>query len=37
MNGFEDGAKEVNPDIQVQTAWTGSFTDTALGKEQPRP
>ena len=33
MNGFEDGAKEVNPDIQVQTAWTGSFTDTALGKE----
>lgn len=33
MNGFEDGAKEVNPDIEVQTAWTGSFTDTALGKE----
>ena len=33
MNGFEDGAKEVTPDIQVQTAWTGSFTDTALGKE----
>jgi len=33
MNGFEDGAREVNPDIVVQTAWTGSFTDTALGKE----
>ncbi len=33
MNGFEDGAKSVNPDIEVQTAWTGSFTDTALGKE----
>lgn len=33
MNGFEDGAKEVNPEIEVQTAWTGSFTDTALGKE----
>nr|WP_314459602.1 BMP family protein [uncultured Clostridium sp.] len=33
MNGFEDGAKEVKPDIEVQTAWTGSFTDTALGKE----
>lgn len=33
MNGFEDGAKEVKPDINVQTAWTGSFTDTALGKE----
>ena len=33
MNGFEDGAKSVNPDIEVQTAWTGSFTDTALAKE----
>ncbi|MEL7648858.1 MAG: BMP family protein [Sedimentibacter sp.] len=33
VNGFEDGAKFVNPDIEVQTAWTGSFTDTALAKE----
>lgn len=33
MNGYEDGAKSVNPDIEVQTAWTGSFTDVALGKE----
>ena len=33
MNGFEDGAKSINPDIEVQTAWTGSFTDTALAKE----
>ena len=33
MNGFEDGAKSVNPDIEVQTAWTGSFTYTALAKE----
>lgn len=33
MNGYEDGAREVNPDIEVQTAWTGSFTDTALAKE----
>lgn len=33
MNGFMDGAKEINPDVEVQTAWTGSFTDTALGKE----
>ena len=33
MNGFEDGAKSVNPDIEVMTAWTGSFTDTALAKE----
>ena len=32
MNGFEDGAKEINPDIEVMTAWTGSFTDVALGK-----
>lgn len=36
MNGFEDGAKEINPGIEVQTAWTGSFTDTALGKEAAR-
>ncbi len=33
MNGFEDGANEVNPEIEVMTAWTGSFTDVALGKE----
>lgn len=33
MNAFEDGAKSVNPDIEVQTAWTGSFVDTALAKE----
>ncbi len=33
VNGFEDGAKSVNPNIEVQTAWTGSFTDTALAKE----
>lgn len=33
MNGYEDGAKEVNADIKYQTAWTGSFTDTALAKE----
>ena len=33
MNGFEDGAKFVNADIEVQTAWSGSFADTALAKE----
>lgn len=33
VNGFEDGAKSVNPDIEVQTAWTNSFTDTAFAKE----
>ena len=33
VNGFEDGAKSVNPNIEVQTAWTNSFTDTAFAKE----
>lgn len=33
MNGYEDGAKAVKSDIEVQTAWTGSFTDSALAKE----
>lgn len=33
MNGYEDGAKSVNPDVKYQSAWTGSFTDTALAKE----
>lgn len=33
MNAYEDGAKSINPDVEVQTAWTGSFTDTALAKE----
>lgn len=33
VNGFEDGAKSVNPDIEVQTAWTNSFVDTQLAQE----
>ena len=33
INGFEDGAKSVNPDIQVSTGWTNSFVDTQLAKE----
>ena len=34
MNGYEDGAKEDTIQyIKYQTAWTGSFTDTALAKE----
>lgn len=33
INGFEDGAKSVNPDIDVQTAWTNSFVDTQLAQE----
>ncbi len=33
VNGYEDGAKTVNPDIEVQSAWTNSFTDTQLAQE----
>lgn len=33
VNGFEDGAKSVNLDIEVQTAWTNSFVDTQLAQE----
>ena len=33
INGFEDGAKSVNPDIEVKTAWTNSFVDTQLALE----
>lgn len=33
MNGFEDGAKSVNSKIDVQTVWTGSFTETSAALE----
>ncbi|MBR2123363.1 MAG: BMP family protein [Lachnospiraceae bacterium] len=33
VNGFEDGAKSVDPDIVVETAWTNSFVDTQLAQE----
>lgn len=33
INGYEDGAKSVNPDIEVQTACTNSFVDTQLAQE----
>ena len=33
INGYEDGAKSVNPDIEVQTAWTNSLVDTQLAQE----
>ena len=33
INGYEDGAKSVNLDIEVQTAWTNSFVDTQLAQE----
>ena len=36
INGFEDGAKSVNPDIEVQSAWTNSFVDTQLAQEAAR-
>lgn len=36
INGFEDGAKSVNPDIEVQTAWTNSFVDTQLAQESAK-
>ena len=33
LNGFEQGAKYVNPNIEVVLSYTGSGTDTALAKE----
>ena len=33
INGFEDGAKSVNPDLVVETAWTNSFVDSQLALE----
>ena len=31
--GFEAGARSVNPDIEIEVTWVGSFTDPAKGKE----
>lgn len=33
QEGFEQGAKAVDPDIEVLVAYAGSFTDAAKGKE----
>lgn len=33
INGYEDGAKSVKPDIKVETSWTNSYTDTQLAQE----
>jgi len=33
INGFEDGALSVNPDLVVETAWTNSYVDTQLAQE----
>ncbi len=34
--GFENGAKSINPDIQVNNIYTDSFTDRARGAEVAR-
>jgi basic membrane protein A len=36
VNGFEAGAKSVNPDIQVQSIYNESFEDTAKGESDAR-
>lgn len=33
INGYEDGAKSVNPDIEYKTAWTNDYVDTQLAME----
>ncbi len=33
VNGYEDGAKSVNPDIEVQTTWTNSFVIHSLHRK----
>lgn len=33
LENFEKAAKKVNPDVQVTSAYAGSFTDAAKGKE----
>lgn len=33
INGYAEGAKSVNADIEVQTAWTNSYVDTQLAQE----
>lgn len=33
INGYAEGARSVNPSIEVQTAWTNSYVDTQLAQE----
>lgn len=33
IDGYEQGAAYVNPDVTVEKAWTNSFNDAAKGKE----
>ena len=37
LENFEKAAKKVNPDVQVTSAYAGSFTDAAKGKEALPP
>ncbi len=30
---FEEGAKSVNPDVELRTAWVGNWSDAGRGKE----
>lgn len=31
--GFEQGAKDVDPEIEIQTSWVGDFIDSTKGKD----
>ena len=33
LDGYEEGAESINPDIEIQTSWVGSFEDPATAKE----
>lgn len=33
VNGYAEGARSVNPNIEVKTAWTNSYVDTQLAQE----
>lgn len=33
LGGYEHGAKDINPDIEIEVAWVGAWNDAAKGKE----
>ena len=33
LDGYEEGIRYINPDIEIQTSWIGSFEDPAKAKE----
>lgn len=33
LDGYEEGVKSINPDIEIQVSWIGSFEDPATAKE----